>query len=343
MAHYSRKRPTFKSHAEQYKKSKWVKLKEQLMLFLSNVKRFFVKIAIKINEKGSQKLTIMLVPHNEKKIFNLQISNYVMFFVTIILGATIAIAIVSISQNQQSWKKVHMLTDENTEQLNSIEQYKKSIDDLSERFTHFKGDIKTIMASAGSEDDIYDVQGLELAMADSNSVVTEDVVELEKLGMELEIIKENIWRISTFIADKETLLEEIPSIYPLASRARISSPYGLRVDPIYRWKTDFHSGIDLATFPGTPIMAAADGEIEFAGWSSGYGMLVKIKHKYGFYTRYAHMQSFAPGISSGEQVKQGQVIGYLGSTGRSTGYHLHYEVIIGDETVNPQPYISMLP
>ncbi len=346
MANYSKnknKRPAFKSKAEMYKKSKWVKFKESLDLFFSNLKRFFLKIAHRINEKGSQKLTIMLVPHNEKKIFNIQISNYIMFFIVVILVVTVTTAVATISNYQLMNKKVTELDTQNQDNQFKIEEYQKSIDNLSERFTHFKTDISSLLESTGRSGDIFNIQDIQVGAANSNQNTPQEVHDLERLGMELEIIKKNIWRISTFIADKQKLLEEIPSIYPLATRARITSPFGPRIDPINRGSGEYHKGIDLATFPGTPVFATANGEITFAGWSGGYGLVVKIQHKYGFSTRYAHLQSFAPGITVGERVKQGQVIAYLGTSGRSTGYHLHYEIIIGTENVNPQPFISMLP
>lgn len=347
MAHYRKKnfkseQTTYRSKAEMYKKSKWEKFKENLSHKWINFKRFFQKIMVKVDEKGSQKLTIMLVPHSGKKIFNLQISNYIMSFVSGTIVVVLAISIFSMAKGAQTAAENNYLSSETETQQYMIEEFERSIADLNERFTYFKSDVSTIL-SEDEDTDYFDVEEIPIDQSLTNENVPDEVVELERLGMELDIIKENLWRITTFIDDKETLLEEIPSIYPLASRARISSPYGPRVDPIYRTTTDFHSGIDLATIPGTPVFAAADGEIDTATYSSGYGNMVKIEHKYGFYTRYAHLQSFAPGIAAGEQVKQGQVIGYLGSTGRSTGYHLHYEVLIGTSTVNPQPFISMLP
>jgi murein DD-endopeptidase MepM/ murein hydrolase activator NlpD len=319
MANYSKKKPAFRSKAEMYKKSKWVKFRESLEMFFSNLKRFFLKMGHKVNEKGSQKLTIMIVPHNEKKIFNIQISNYIMFFVMVILIVTVTTAVATISNYQLMNKKVTELDTQNQDNQSRIEEYQRSIDNLGDRFTHFKTDISSLLESTGRSGDIFNVPNIEVLGGNTNANTPQEVRDLERLGMELEIIKKNIWRVSTFIADKQKLLTEIPSIYPLATRARITSPFGYRVDPIYHSETKFHEGIDLATFPGTPVFATADGEISQAGWSGGYGLVIKIAHKYGFETRYAHLQSFAPGIMVGERVKQGQVIAYLGTSGDRRG------------------------
>jgi murein DD-endopeptidase MepM/ murein hydrolase activator NlpD len=96
-----------------------------------------------------------------------------------------------------------------------------------------------------------------------------------------------------------------------------------------------HRGIDYAAPSGTPIYAAGDGTIERAGWFSSYGNYIRIGHARGYDTAYAHMSRIHPSIGVGSRVTQGQIIGYVGSTGRSTGPHLHYEVLVNDRHINP--------
>ena len=117
--------------------------------------------------------------------------------------------------------------------------------------------------------------------------------------------------------------------------ARLSSPFGMRKHPIDGFNK-MHQGTDFAAPMGTPIMASGDGIIKKAGWCGGGGNCVKIKHNSTYQTVYAHMSKFARGIKSGIRVKQGQIIGYVGSTGKSTGPHLHYEVIVNGKKVNSQ-------
>ena len=117
--------------------------------------------------------------------------------------------------------------------------------------------------------------------------------------------------------------------------ARLSSPFGMRKHPIDGFNK-MHKGTDFAAPMGTPIMASGDGVIKKAGWCGGGGNCVKIKHNSTYQTIYAHMSKFARGIKAGVRVKQGQTIGYVGSTGKSTGPHLHYEVIVNGKKVNSQ-------
>ncbi len=117
--------------------------------------------------------------------------------------------------------------------------------------------------------------------------------------------------------------------------ARLSSPFGMRKHPIDGFNK-MHRGTDFAAPMGTPIMASGDGVVKKAGWCGGGGNCVKIRHNTTYETVYAHMSKFARGIKSGVRVKQGQTIGYVGSTGKSTGPHLHYEVIVNGKKINSQ-------
>jgi len=127
----------------------------------------------------------------------------------------------------------------------------------------------------------------------------------------------------------------IPSRMPLDG-GRMSSGYGMRNHPVLR-KRARHSGIDLAATTGTPVYATADGIVGRANRFSSYGLYVSIDHGADLETRYAHMSRLA--VEKGERVKKGDIIGYVGSTGRSTGPHLHYEVRVSGQAVNPIPYM----
>lgn len=116
--------------------------------------------------------------------------------------------------------------------------------------------------------------------------------------------------------------------------ARLSSSFGARRHPILGY-TRMHKGLDFAAPRGTPIMAAGDGVVERADWFGAYGRYIRIRHNGTYKTAYAHLNAFARGIRAGARVRQGQVIGYIGTTGRSTGPHLHYEVLMEGKQVNP--------
>lgn len=127
----------------------------------------------------------------------------------------------------------------------------------------------------------------------------------------------------------------IPSRRPIEQMS-LSSSYGMRVHPI-TGKLARHNGVDIPAPYGTPIYATADGIVGRAQCLGGYGNYVEIEHGNAIETRYGHMSSFV--VQPGQQVKKGDVIGYVGSTGRSTGNHLHYEVRIDGEPVNPMPFV----
>ncbi|MBR6411961.1 MAG: M23 family metallopeptidase [Alphaproteobacteria bacterium] len=121
---------------------------------------------------------------------------------------------------------------------------------------------------------------------------------------------------------------------PLKGKSRLSSPYGRRRHPILMYEI-FHHGVDLAAPKNTPIMAAADGVITQLGRKGGYGKYIRIRHTEGYETAYGHMNGYRQDLKVGSKVKRGEVIGYVGSTGRSTGPHLHFEVLKNNKTVNP--------
>ncbi|MFB0612067.1 M23 family metallopeptidase [Aurantiacibacter poecillastricola] len=137
------------------------------------------------------------------------------------------------------------------------------------------------------------------------------------------------------IAPAPRVALSVPSRMPVDG-VRLTSGYGMRDHPILRQRRR-HNGVDLAAPSGTPVYATADGLVESARYFGSYGNYVQIAHSGDLETRYAHLSSYT--VSNGDQVRKGDLIGYVGSTGRSTGPHLHYEVRVASEPVNPIPYM----
>lgn len=129
-------------------------------------------------------------------------------------------------------------------------------------------------------------------------------------------------------------LADAPSMWPV--EGRVASSFGERLDP-FNGEGAFHAGIDIDAPMGTPVRATADGDVVRAGMASGYGRVVELDHGHGLSTRYGHLSGFA--VLPGEHVTRGQVIGYVGESGRATGPHLHYEVRVHDVPVNPHKYL----
>jgi murein DD-endopeptidase MepM/ murein hydrolase activator NlpD len=132
----------------------------------------------------------------------------------------------------------------------------------------------------------------------------------------------------------QDLREHLPTLIPCNGQR--SSGFGLRIHPIFH-REKMHTGIDLAAPKGTPIYAAGAGVVVFAGWKNGYGNVVELDHGFGYHTLYGHSSKLL--VQVGDTVGRGSVIALVGSTGNSTGCHLHYETIIDDQKINPEPFL----
>ncbi len=157
-------------------------------------------------------------------------------------------------------------------------------------------------------------------------LVTSMAAQLNNLSLRMAFQVKSFGAIENMVKNKEKLLAAIPSIQPISNRTlnRVSSGFGYRIDPVYKDRR-LHPGLDFTAPIGTPIYAAADGVVKDAGFNTGgYGNRVVVNHGFGYETLYAHMVRIKARV--GTKVKRGEVIGYVGSTGKSTGPHLHYEV-----------------
>ena len=129
---------------------------------------------------------------------------------------------------------------------------------------------------------------------------------------------------------REALAGATPSIWP--TRGWLSAGYGMRTDP-FTGQPDFHPGLDISADKGSAVYATADGTVESSSWAGDYGNLIVLKHSFGIATRYGHLSKFL--VKPGQKVKRGELIAYVGATGRATGAHLHYEVAVSGRLLNP--------
>jgi murein DD-endopeptidase MepM/ murein hydrolase activator NlpD len=161
---------------------------------------------------------------------------------------------------------------------------------------------------------------------------------LDQINRRMYIQSKSYDELAKLAKAKNAMLMSIPAIQPVANKdlKRVASGFGSRIDPIYRTQK-FHAGMDFTSPVGTPVTTTGDGVIELVESKQwGYGNCIVVNHGYGYKTRYAHLKKFK--VTRGQKVKRGEVIGYVGSTGKSTGPHLHYEVIKNNEPVNPANY-----
>lgn len=184
----------------------------------------------------------------------------------------------------------------------------------------------------------WEAEALEIAkierMASDQLIVSIDYT-LNALVNRIRIQEKSYKEVEALVKDKERLLARTPAIQPVSNRnlKRIASGFGYRIDPVYK-TTKFHAGLDFTAPQGTPIYATADGTVSVSGnLGNGYGNHVVINHGYGYQTLYGHMVRVK--TRTGQNVKRGEVIGWVGSTGKSTGPHCHYEVIKFNQKIDP--------
>jgi murein DD-endopeptidase MepM/ murein hydrolase activator NlpD len=164
--------------------------------------------------------------------------------------------------------------------------------------------------------------------------------EIARIRLEAQTRLASFQEIAWYVGNQKSLRNATPSVWP--TEGQITSLYGYRFSPMYRddgETGEFHPGVDIANSPDTLIAATADGTVLFSGWTHGYGNLVVIEHGYGLQTVYGHTSKAL--VKVGDRVHKGQVIAYMGTTGRSTGAHLHYEVRRQGRAVNPMQFLKV--
>lgn len=176
-------------------------------------------------------------------------------------------------------------------------------------------------------------------MADAELVVN-TTQKLDMLSKQLYIQSNSFDDVVELCKNHDEMLRCIPAIQPISNKdlKQTASGYGTRIDPIYG-TTRFHAGMDFSANPGTDVYATGDGTVVKMGWETGYGNTIIIDHGFGYRTWYAHLRDFR--TKPGKRVVRGEVIGGVGSTGKSTGPHLHYEVHVKGKVVNPVNYYFM--
>ena len=163
----------------------------------------------------------------------------------------------------------------------------------------------------------------------------------ENTGGPVEIDEENIVLLSEYYKNLLTNVEKKMASMPLGKphSGQITSKFGYRVNPFTRRGREMHSGIDFRGRMGDPIRVTADGTVTFAGYEGEYGYVVKVRHQHGYETRYAHLVRTQ--VKKGQRIEAGSVVGLLGNSGRSTGPHLHYEILKDNKKVNPEKYFEL--
>lgn len=180
----------------------------------------------------------------------------------------------------------------------------------------------------------------QLMEASNSELVVSTTRKMDMLRKQLYVQSNSLEELIEMGKNQEERMKCIPAIQPISNKdlKQTASGYGMRIDPVYR-TPHFHSGMDFSAKIGTEIYATGDGKVIYSAWKQGYGNCVIIDHGYDFQTLYGHMSKYK--VRVGQRVTRGQVIGEVGNTGKSTGPHLHYEVIVRGRYDNPAKYYYM--
>ena len=234
-----------------------------------------------------------------------------------------------VSQISDFSKKLQLITHSSPEQINKQKGFGK---------IHTNSAVTVLSASLPPRQNWRSLATLSKDSKDSHDPKPENLeLRIENLKNKSEWVKQNAWTLYTTLMEQKEILNNTPSIMPV--KGWVSSSFGYRNETIYSdHEPHFHQGVDIASQEGQPVMASADGKVVFTGYDeNGYGNLVVVDHGYGLKTYYAHLSEVK--TNTGKIVKRGETIASVGSTGRSTGPHLHYEIRIFNEAVNPDNYM----
>ncbi len=221
------------------------------------------------------------------------------------------------------------------EELNSVQKQMKELEKRDNDVYRAIFEANPIPDSARAKELEEKLEIATVERIKDNQLVASITNTLNNLMSRIAAQKKSYDEVDELVKNKEKLLSHTPAIQPVSNKDlnRIASGYGYRIDPVYK-TTKFHAGLDFSAPQGTPIYATADGVVSTAGSTgNGYGNHVIINHSYGYETLYGHMVRVK--VKNGQAIKRGEVIGWVGSTGKSTGPHCHYEVHKNGEKINP--------
>jgi murein DD-endopeptidase MepM/ murein hydrolase activator NlpD len=281
--------------------------------------------------------TIIFVPHARAKFRKLKVSHRLFFSLVSIVTSTLCLStffsvqyFTSISQNYELSK----LRRENKELQTANEGFSKSVESLRTQLRTVEDRTRKLAIIAGvntldetTQGGVGGIRPADLGENPYRDDLDKMSLRSNRLNRDLSVLEQQ------FVARNE-MLSSTPSIAPV--RGILTDGFGGRSDP-FTGEQGTHNAVDISSAIGQAVRAPADGIVVKAEWANGYGNVIYISHGYGYSTRYGHLSGF--GVRPGQRVKRGDVIGYVGSTGRSTGPHLHYEVRLNNNPVNPLEYI----
>jgi len=294
----------------------------------------------------TRRYTLVFVPHSEKKVYNLHVTILsICCFLLVVFGILGAFFWYGASYSNTMYamsNKDNRLKDTQA----SLDQLRDETALLLREARNFENALSGVLSALGinnknniSQNKSGDLTSF-LGINEAPAGLLPEVNDIRRFSAYLSQTVEPITEVGSLLNSQSALLTEIPSIWPVRGGiGNITMFFGQNIHPIFG-QYYIHRGIDIATHRyGDPVVASADGQVVTAEFIYDYGNFILIRHKHGYYTRYAHLQNFRATV--GQRVQQGDIIGYIGNTGISTGPHLHYEVHIGSDVVDPYRYVTI--
>ena len=315
----------------------------------AGVARFVMRPWRALRRFGFQKVTVMLIPHSERRVVNLQLSMFGLLFTGGLLAAVLAVFIALSTDFTSTHERLLAASRSLAASETTVDGIDDEVKDLQRAATEFRRSLESVLdvvAADAARGYPTGGAGAELAafVSESPAVPNEvhSLTELRSLRRYLEGAGGPLREIESALLAQRELLVDIPSRWPVQDgKGYITADFGPGIHPFTgRWY--IHKGVDIAWMRGTEVVATANGKVQRVAYEPyNLGHFVVIKHKYGFVTVYGHLNQ-KPLVAPGQQVGRGSVVGYLGSTGYSTGPHLHYEVRIAEQVVNPRQFLSIV-
>ncbi len=303
----------------------------------------------KVITLGKQRFTIMLIPHSEKNIFNIKISVFSLAFMGVLLFGIIILFFVFSTRFSGLSRQLITKTKTLQETSASLEVMRDEVNELRKVSRVFETSLSSTLGVLGIEADNSgnsETADGDLAsfynMEEQDGGTLKEITDLQGLKSFLDESGKSLEMVADIFASQGDLLADLPTVWPVGSGVvgRITNYFGPEIHP-FTGQWYLHKGLDIASYRrGVPIVAAANGKVvERMYEAMGFGNYVVIRHSYGYTTKYAHMDKVF--VEEGDIVTQGQKIGTMGNTGLSTGQHVHFEVRIGSQVLDPLRFLDI--
>ncbi len=334
--HGHRKKPSDTSL--QYSKQNTMQKKATKSLKNNLKNNSWIRFKQWLKQLSYEKMTVMIVPHNEAKMRHFHISMTTLIFLSVLFLTTIFTSVISFALHQNVNNKAQNL---HKDALNIRRQLFIYTDRTRKMETHLRrleqntGEIVAAISYYENPERLFKNSKHDILHLDQlQPINSEDLALLQNIQKTFYNIGLQLIAAKEFITERRQVIHSTPSIWP--AHGKITSLFGYRRDP-FTYRLRFHAAIDIAGHRGTSIYATAPGIVKFIGYNPGYGKYLEISHHYGFSTLYAHNNSIL--VRQGQRVYKGQLIARMGNTGRSTGDHIHYEIHTGGYAINPASYL----